>query len=393
MTDPSTTLDPKRQERAREYARIRRHLWIAQVVLGVLYLTLWIVSGSSSAFQGSLRLIQEGGLIPTALPWWASLILTAAALALPWALFTTPFNFYSGFILPHRFGLSNQTLAGWIFDTLKGGLISTVLGVPLLVALYAAIRAFPDTWWFWAAAGYSLVTVVLTTLAPVVLMPLFYKFNPLEDERKDLVERLVSLAEQAGTQVEGVYSFDMSRRTRTANAALVGMGKTRRILLGDTLLEEFSSKEIETILAHELAHHVHHDIPLGLLFGTVLQFVTFYLAAQGLQLAANRLPLLDLSDPAGLPFLTLLFGIAGFISMPIGNTYSRWREGLADDYALEATEKPHRFADAFARLANQNLADADPSRWVRWLLASHPPLKDRIAKAERFFEIGTEKTT
>jgi STE24 endopeptidase len=236
------------------------------------------------------------------------------------------------------------------------------------------------------------VAVVLTTLAPVVLMPLFYSFKPLGEERQDLVDRLLTLAEQAGTHIEGVYSFDMSRRTRAANAALVVMGQTRRILLGDTLLEEFSPEEIETILAHELAHHVHNDIPLSLIFGTSLQFATFFLAAQSLQWASKLHPLLERSDPSGLPFLALFFGFAGFISMPIGNAYSRWREGMADDYALEATGKPRHFVNAFARLANQNLAEADPSRWVRWLLASHPPLKDRIAKAQRYTVAGAEQT-
>jgi STE24 endopeptidase len=263
-------------------------------------------------------------------------------------------------------------------------LLSALIGAPLLVALYGVMRTFPQTWWLWAAAGYSLVSVVLTTLAPVVLMPLFFKFEPLQQEQQVLVDRLRRLARRAGTRIQGVYSFDMSRRTRAANAALVGLGKTRRILLGDTLVDEFTTDEIETIMAHELAHHVHNDVPLGLFVGTALEFATFFLAAQFLQIIANRLPFDSLADPAGLPFLGLFFGMTGLISLPLGNAYSRWREAMADDYALKVTNKPRHFASAFTRLANQNLAEADPSRWVRWLLASHPPLKERIAKAKRF---------
>lgn len=384
MTEPATTLDPQRQDQAREYARIRRRLWMVQLALGVLYLGTWILAGWSFELQDILRQVPPGGLLPFEPPWWASLILTALALALPWTLLTIPIRYYSGFVLPHRYGLSTQHVTGWISDNIKGGLLSALIGAPLLVALYGVIRNFPRTWWVWAAAGYSLVSVVLTTLAPVVLMPLFFKFEPLQQEQQELVDRLRRLARQAGTRIQGVYSVDMSRRTRAANAALVGLGKTRRILLGDTLVDEFTTDEIETIMAHELAHHVHKDIPLGLFVGTALEFGTFFLASQFLQISVNRLPLDSLADPAGLPFLALFFGATGLISTPLGNAYSRWREAMADDYALKVTNKPEHFASAFTRLANQNLAEADPSRWARRLLASHPPLKERIAKAERF---------
>lgn len=389
VTESTLTLDPQRQRRAREYARLRRRVWMIQLALGIFYLTMWIVSGWSFELRAILQPTSSAGQLPFEPPWWATVILTAAALALPWTLLTGPLQYYSGFVLPHRFGLSTQSLTGWIVDNIKSGLLSILLGLPLLTALYGVMRFLPGTWWLWAAAGTSLVTVVLTTLAPVLLMPIFFKLEPLQEEQQELVERLRNLAGQAGTNVQGVYSFDMSRRTRTANAALVGLGKTRRILLGDTLVDEFTQDEIETILAHELAHHVHNDIPLGLFVGTALEFATFFLVAQFLQCCVNRLPLDSIADPAGLPYLALLFGGISLLSMPLGNAYSRWRESLADDYALQATNKPGSFAMAFTRLANQNLADADPSRWVRWLLTSHPPLKERVAKADRFGQSST----
>ena len=139
-----------------------------------------------------------------------------------------------------------------------------VLGVLVLEVIYAVLRAFPDTWWIWAAAILLVFSVLLANLAPVLLMPLFNKFVPLGEEHQDLADRLMRLGERAGTKVQGVYKFDMSRRTKSANAALTGLGTTRRIILGDTLLNEFTPDEIETVLAHELGHHVNKDIPLSI---------------------------------------------------------------------------------------------------------------------------------
>jgi STE24 endopeptidase len=182
-----------------------------------------------------------------------------------------------------------------------------------------------------------------------------------------------------------VFTFDMSRRTRAANAALVGLGRTRRIILGDTLLSEFTSDEIETVMAHELAHHVHKDIFLSLVVQTCFNFLAFFLSAVMLNWTVNQTALTGVDDPAGLPFIGLLLGLLSLLTMPITNAFSRWRESMADDYALEATHKPMPFASAMTRIANQNLAEVDPERWVVLLLYSHPPLKSRIEKAQRFF--------
>ncbi|MDD5368714.1 MAG: M48 family metalloprotease, partial [Anaerolineaceae bacterium] len=189
-----------------------------------------------------------------------------------------PLSYYSGFVLPHRFGQSVETLRGWIADQLKSLLISLPIGFILLEIIYALLRAAPDTWWLWVAVVMLVFQVLLANLAPVLIMPLFYKFTPLGEEYSELSQRLMRLAEQAHTRVQGVYQFDMSRRTKSANAALTGLGSTRRIILGDTLLKEFSEDEIETVLAHELGHHVHRDIPVGILIETVITLVGLFLA-------------------------------------------------------------------------------------------------------------------
>jgi STE24 endopeptidase len=229
-----------------------------------------------------------------------------------------------------------------------------------------------------------LLTVILANLGPVLLMPIFYKFTPLGEEHAELAQRLLRLAEQAHTHVSGVFQFDMSRRTKAANAALTGLGNTRRIILGDTLLEEFTPDEIETVLAHELGHHVHKDIPVGILLNALTTLAGFYLAGVGLRWGASAFGANGPSDIAAFPVFLVMMGLYGLVTMPLGNAFSRWRERRADEYALQSTHKPEAFASAMARLANQNLADANPEPWVEFLLHSHPALSKRIAMAKRF---------
>ena len=375
MNNPPDSLDPERQQRAKQYAAIRRRLSLLEMAASAVYLLLWILLGWPRWVQAAWH--------TTAAPVWLEPLLMTLTIGLPWLALTFPLDYYLGFVLPHRFQLSTQTFGAWLVDQAKGLLVSAAIGLPLLLGLYGLMRSNPAGWWLWASAGYALVTAVLAVLSPVLLLPLFYKLKPLGDTHAELRQRLLDLAQAAGARIEGVYQFDMSRRTRAANAALTGLGKTRRILLADTLLESFEDDEIETVLAHELAHHVHRDIPLSLLVGIGLSFGGFYLLALGLEQIGARLGLSGPADPAGLPLLALLLGAFGLATMPLGNAFSRWRERLADEFALNLSRKPAAFSRAMTRLANQNLADADPPRWVVWLLSSHPPLRDRIARAER----------
>lgn len=367
------TLDPDRQVKAKQYARIQRRLMLVDLGIGVLYLLAWLAFGWSQALTDWL------------LTWTSNQWLLVAGFVVIFAagllLIDLPLSYYEGFILPHRFGLSNQTLPGWVTDQLKGLLVGGIFGLFLLEVIYAVLRAFPDTWWLWAAGLLLIFDVVLSTLAPVLIFPIFNKYTPLGEEHAGLIERLMKLAERAHTRVRGVYQFDMSRRTKAANAALTGMGKTRRILLGDTLLNEFTTDEIETVLAHELGHHVHKDIPLGIAVSTVLTLGGLYLASVVLNWGVSYFGFTGPGDIAALPLFILVMGAYGLLTMPLGNAFSRWRERRADDYALKMTGNGPAFASALTRLANQNLADVDPEPWVEFLLYSHPALGKRIEKA------------
>ena len=266
----------------------------------------------------------------------------------------------------------------------KSALLSAVLGGFVLEIVYLVLRTAPDNWWLWTAGFLLLFNVLLTNLAPVILFPIFYKFSPLGEEHLALQERLISLSKKAATNITGVFKFDMSRRTKAANAGLTGLGNTRRIILGDTLLKEFSADEIETILAHELGHHINHDIPLGMVFQTILTLGGLYLTSLGLSWGISRLGFGSISDIAALPLIGLSLGAYGVITLPLSNGFSRWRERLADDIALQLTGKGDTYASALTRLSNQNLAEVNPEPWVEFLLHSHPALNKRIQRAQTY---------
>jgi STE24 endopeptidase len=371
-----TTLDPERQQQAKEYARIRRRLWLVNTALSGLYTLAWLFTGWATALRDWLATISPN-------PWFlvAGFITVFGGL---YAAFTLPLDYYGGFVLPHRFGQSNQTLRDWVIDQLKGLAVSAPIGLLLLELLYLALRVTGELWWLWAAGGMLVFSVLLSNLAPILIMPIFNKYVPLGDEHADLEERLLKLARKANTKVRGVFKFDMSRRTKSANAALTGIGNTRRIVLGDTLINEFTPDEIETVLAHELGHHVHKDIPFLIASGALATTVGLYLASLALNWAIGFFGFSGPADVAALPALGLILGAYGLITMPLENAVSRWRENLADDYALRSTGKTEAFASAFTRLANQNLGEVNPEKWVVFLFYSHPPLGERIEKANQW---------
>jgi STE24 endopeptidase len=371
-----TVLDPERQKQAKEYARIRRRLWLIDTIFSSVYAVLWLLLGWASALRDWLMTFTSNQ--------WLLVALFVAIFGGIYSVVNLPLGYYSGFVLPHRFGQSNQTLKDWIIDQIKGLAIGAPLGLLLLELLYLALRVTGSLWWLWAAVGMLIFTVLLSNLAPVLIAPLFNKYIPLGEEHKELADRLLELARRANTKVKGVFKYDMSKRTKAANAALTGVGNTRRIVIGDTLINEFSTDEIETVLAHELGHHVHRDIPVLITFGTLSTALSLFLASLALNWAIRYFGFSGPADVAAFPALGLIFGAYGLVTMPIENAVSRWRESMADDYALQATGKKEAFASAFTRLANQNLGEVDPEKWVVFMFYSHPPLGERIAKANHW---------
>jgi STE24 endopeptidase len=293
-----------------------------------------------------------------------------------------PLGFYSGFLIERRYGLLNQTLGGWILDELKGLAVGLTLGGGAASLIYVLIRHAPDSWWLPAGAIFALLIVGLANLGPVLLLPLFYTVKPLGSE--SLRRRLMALAERASARVLGVYEWGLGAKTKKANAALTGIAGTRRILVSDTMLADYTEDEIEVVLAHELAHHVHGDIWKGLIFESGLILGGFFAGARVLRLSVSFFGLGSPADVAGLPLLLLTAGAVSLALLPAAHAMSRRYERQADRFALTLTRNPTAFISAMRRLAAQNLAEEHPSKIVQWLFYSHPPIRERVAAAQEF---------
>ncbi len=357
-------------ERATRYHR--RQLWLAAagVALTLAYLFIVLVTGlSRDLAQAAARLTSA---------WWAQVAIATVVLAGVYELLAFPLAWVRGYVLPRRYGLLRQTALSWVGDQLKAAALGGIVGLAGVEVIYGLLRVSP-WWWLFAAAVFFVGYVLMTLVVPIWVLPLFYRLTPLEPG--PLRERLIALADRAGVPVVGVWIADQSRTSRTANAAVVGLGRTRRILLFDTLLADFPPEEIQSVLAHELGHHVHGDIRRGLIVQGVLTLVTFAVADVALRSGARWWGLSSSADPAGLPWLGLVVLVLGVVAMPIGNAFSRRIERQADDFALGATADPDAFVGAMERLAMLNLAERRPHPVKEFMLYSHPAIHRRIARA------------
>jgi STE24 endopeptidase len=373
------------EDKATRYHRLRRRAdLLGTAAAGVLLLGLLLLGGAHRLRELSAAIAQW---VPGGVEEGMTVAVMTILLVFLLQIVELPFAFYQGYLLEHHYGLSTQSAGLWVADQAKGVALGLVLAVAGTSVVYFALRETPDQWWWISAAVFALATIVLTRLAPVVLLPIFYKFKPLD--RPALADRLIALANRARTDVVGVFEWVLSGHTKKANAALAGLGRTRRILLSDTLLEDYSEDEIEVILAHELAHHVHRDLWRGIGLQTVILAGGFLAADLILRAAADPLALRGMSDPAGLPLLLLAGGVWSFLALPLANASSRAQERAADRYALTTTRNVDAFVTAMKRLSQQNLAEEYPSPIVRWLFYSHPPIRERIDAARAFAREGS----
>jgi STE24 endopeptidase len=373
-------IDTERQQKAKEYARTRRRLSFVNMAIGVAGVIILLATNLNSWLR---NLLQPLGWQPIAgwFPW--QVLVYFLILVLSYEVLTAPLAYYGGFVLPHRYGLSTMTLKGWLGDLLKGLVLGLVLEGLAIELVYALLAFQPNSWWLWVAIVMLFFSVIMANLAPVLIMPLFYKFQPLPEG--DLTKRLLALADRAHTRVRGVFTMQMSSKTTAANAALMGLGNTRRIVIGDTMLDRYTPDEIEVVLAHELGHHVHHDLWKLIISQSVLTLAGLYVVNLVLHWAVNTQHYYPgLADAATIPLLLALIGAYGLIIMPIGNSYSRRIEYQADEYALQSTGMVEAFQGAMKRLANQNLSDVEPSLLIEVLFHDHPSVGKRLKHANEY---------
>ena len=363
---------------SRRYNRTKRWLGIADFAVGFGLLILLVATGWSA----TLRDLAERGASQN---YTFAVFFYVLMLMLISKVIGTPLEYY-GFRLEHRYNLSNQRLRSWLWDEGKSFLLGLIMATIVVELIYLLMRHSPQNWWVIAWVVFMGLFVLMAQLAPVVLFPIFYKFEPLENE--ELKRRLIVLSERAGTRIRGVYKWHLSEKSKKANAALTGMGATRRIILADTLLDNYSDDEIEAVLAHELGHHVHRHILKSIFMQAGITLFGFWLANEVLRYAVDRRNMFEtISDFANLPLLILVSTILSFLLMPALNAYSRFNERQADRYCFESVASVEPFITSMNKLADQNLAEKTPARWVEWLLHSHPAIGRRVAAAEAWAKI------
>ena len=364
----------EKQQRAKRYEMIHNVLFVVETVYTLLLLLVFLFSEASDMLADAAQAISPNPWIHVAV--YASVVVIATKL-----LFL-PLNYFGGYHLEHKFGLSNERFGGWALDELKSLGLNLLLGVLVLDVLYFLLRSTGPWWWVWAGVFFLLFGVVLSALFPVLILPLFYKLQPLENE--SLKQKLTVLAQRVGAKVLGVYRMAMSEKTKKANAAFAGLGGTKRIILGDTLLDQFAEDEIEVVMAHEMAHYQHGDISKMIAWGTLTTFVGLKVADWFLEWTLPKFDFDSIADLGAFPLLALCLFLFGLVMMPLNNAFSRWREWKADATALRLTQNRDAFIRAMRKLAEQNLADLSPHPAIEFLLHDHPSLARRIKWAEQW---------
>ncbi|MCB0727371.1 MAG: M48 family metallopeptidase [Ignavibacteriae bacterium] len=364
----------ERDRRAKKYSRTHQILSLTGSIIFFAVLIILIFTGLSKEIENIAFNYTSNNYL--------ALLIFLGIIGAGQGLINFPLDFYSGYILEHKYDLSNQTIAGYFKEKLKGFVLGIVIGIPLMLAFYYILSNSGEMWWLVLGIVMFVFSILLGRIAPTVIMPLFYKFVPVENE--DIKNRLLELCKKTGVKVQGIFTFDMSKNTKKANAAFTGMGKSRRIILGDTLMNNFSVSEIETVFAHEVGHYTKRHILKMMTVSTLVTFLGLFITAKLYEASLGYFGFSAVNEIAALPLLFLYLSLYGLVTTPISNIQSRMYEWEADTFALETTKDRGSFISAMEKLAEQNLADKTPNKVIEFLFHSHPSLEKRIQFARDF---------
>ena len=359
---------------AKQYQAMKNRLFLFNLVLNFAFLLVLLFTGWSRSLKIWLLNFRADFFSINALYFF---VFSALGFILSF-----PLEFYEGFVLEHTFGLSRQNFKNWFKDLLKKSGIVLFVSLVMVEVVYFFLSRFSQTWWLWAAAFWFFISVVLTRIYPKVILPLFFHSKPLETG--ELRSRIFSLLEKYKIRLKDVYSIDFSKKTVKANAMVTGLGATKQIFLSDTLVDGFPYDEIEVVLAHELGHYISRDTIKLALASLCSALFSFFFAGILLDRLLFKFGFCALSDIAGLPLLLSILILMSLILLPLQNSYARFLEEKADDFALKATGNPKSFISMIARLGEKNFSEFSPSRLVEFFLYDHPPISKRIAKAQMY---------
>ena len=364
-------LDEEKQLKAKTYENEKRKIGIASSLLSLVFILLFYSSGLSE-YLANINLSFT----------YVFLIYVTVFQILS-TVIGVPLGYYSSYIHEHKWGFSNYTNRTWIIDQLKSFAVSLILLPILLGIFFWVLWKFPETWWLVAATVTTLVSIVFVTLFPVVILPIFNKYDIIEDET--LTGQLSEILHKAGLKPSGFFRQDMSRQTKKENAFLAGMGKTRRVVIADNLLEHMSLSEIKSVIAHEVGHYRYSHLPKNILIGTVQQLIIFYLLNIIMKVLYPEFLTSNTNNLSLFPMFSLIMSLlSSLLFGPLNNLISRYFERQADRTSLELYPDKDSFQKAMAGLANRNLSNAYPEWWVKLLYYSHPPIGERLSFAENY---------
>lgn len=367
----------ERLEKAIRYQRAKNVLFFADQGYTIILLVLFLFLGISAYLRRQIEKL-------TRKRFWVVAFYTLLFLILAF-VFGFPSSYY-GFSLEQRFGLSNQNFPQWLGEQFIGLMVIAIIMILAVEGIYLALQKSPRRWWIYVSAVFILFTVVLINLAPVLIMPLFNKFTPLP--QGELRDKLIKLSQKANAPVEDIFTMNMSKQTKEANAMFTGLGNTKRIILGDNLVNEYTPDEIEVVIAHEMGHNLLHHIWKIIIFSSIMAAIGFLIihltAGRVINRFKNRLKIENMADVAGLPLFLLIFSVYGIVTMPVMPAYSRHMERQADKFALDITHNKEAFIFAMDKLAYNNLSNPNPSPVIEFLLYDHPPIAKRIKFAEEY---------
>jgi STE24 endopeptidase len=370
---------PEQVERARRYHRPIYLARVGGIALGLAVLALLSFTGLGDSLFG----VVDG------LPWWGEALAFAGLVALVGSFVATPLAYWRGYLHERRWGFSTQTVGGWASDRAKGLAIGIVLTALPMLGLIATARVFPSWWPLVAAAGAALLVFVLTFLAPVVLEPVFNRFSPLRDE--GLARELRELAERASVPVRDVLVADASRRTRKHNAYVSGLGKTRRVVLWDTLLDRGEPGEMRLVVAHELGHRRYRHVALWTAT-TMVGTAAFVVGLWGLLQWDGLLAAIGADgpgDPRVIPFVLLVGALAELVVQPFALALSRRWERDADRFSLDLTQDADAYEQTHRNLALSNLGDLAPPKAAYLFFFSHPTTPERLAAGREWVRLNS----
>jgi len=357
---------------SQRYHQIKNRIFYISLCLDVFFLYLFQWSGLSWRLQVWAASFSSS--------FWLMNAVYLICFGMVFYCIHLPLNYFLGYVWEHRFNLSNQTCAAWLGDNLKKTLLSAVIVLVLIELIYLFLRGYPKIWWIGAGGVWFFMSVFLARMMPNVIIPLFFKYSRIENE--ELRRKIFELFQRCHIDLEDVYAIDLSRKSKKANALICGFGKNRRVILTDTLIENFSISEIEAVIAHELGHYKNKDILKSIIINTAVIFLSFFLIDKVLKIVLLQMGNLMIYDIAAFPVFALSMTLLSLLMTPLIHAYGRRIEVKADRFSLEMTNKPEIFISMMDKLGKMNLAEYEPSRFNEIMFYDHPPIAKRIKFAQ-----------